>query len=204
MALYFMATFPLAAVTMYWLCRRYGVVRPAAVMAGVLFSVVPGHQERFPHLFLAAYWTVPFAAWLVIETARGRSVFGARPDAPRSPQRARVLVPPVLMLLAVGLGDVYYVAFTLVLAVPILLLRQLRRFDARELVRQLAPLGVVVLPTLISIAAARRRADRDVLTGAMPFGRSFLDSNRWSGQLIDLVLPWSGHRVPTLATRTQA
>ena len=204
MAVYFMATFPLSALTMYWLCRRSGVARPAAVMAGVLFSVVPGHQERFPHLFLAAYWTVPFAAWLVIETARGRSVFGGRPDAAGSPRRARTLVPPVLMVLAIGLGDVYYVAFTLVLAVPIILLRQLRRFDARELARQLVPFGVVVLPTMISLAVARRRADRDVLTGALPFGRSFLDSDRWSGQIIDLVLPWAGHRVPSLATRTQA
>ena len=205
MAIYFVAVFPLSALTMYWLCRRYDVVRPAAVMAGVLFSVVPGQQERFVHLFLAAYWAVPFAAWLLIETASGRSVLSRREGWRASGwrlQRPRLsLVLVVLMCVSVGLGDVYYVAFTLVLALPVIALRQVRHVDVRELGRLLLPLVVTVLPTAISLAAARSRADRDVLTGGLPFGRSFADTERWSGQLVDLVLPWSGHRIAAWAAR---
>ncbi|MHA3835635.1 hypothetical protein ACXR8F_07920 [Terrabacter sp. AAH1] len=203
LALYFFLTFPASALTMYWLCRRYYIARPAAVMAGVLFSVIPGHQERFPHLFLAAYWAVPFAAWLIIETAQGRSVLNGSP-AKAGLRRVAHYGVPVLMLVSIGLGDVYYVAFTLVVVAPILLMRQMRRIDLRELARLSLPLVVMVAPTLVSIAAARRRADRDLLTGSMPFGRTFLDSNRWAGQLIDLVLPWPGHRVPNLGARTEA
>jgi hypothetical protein len=203
LAIYFFATFPLSAVTMYWLCRKYGVAKPAAVMAGVLFSVVPGHQERFPHLFLAAYWAVPFAAWLILETAGGRSVLAARSSGTRS-GRLQELTPPVLMVFALGLGDVYYVAFTLVIAAPVIALRQLRRRSLAELGALSVPLVLLVTPTLVSIAIARRRADRDAITGGMPFGRTFLDSGRWAGQIIDLVLPWPGHRVPALGQRTQA
>ena len=213
MALYFFATFPLSAMTMYWLCRKYGVAKPAAVMAGVLFSVLPGHQERFPHLFLAAYWAVPFAAWLIIETAAGRSVLGnrhhtgaAHVGGGRLDRRRWVtaVLLPVLMLLAIGLGDVYYVAFTLLIAAPIIVLRQLRGPSLRELGVLVLPLVVMLAPTLVSIGLARARADRDVLTGGMPFGRTFLDSDRWAGQIVDLVLPWPGHRLAALGDRTQA
>ena len=203
LAIYFFLTFPLSAVSMYWLCRRYGVATPAAVMAGVLFSVVPGHQERFPHLFLAAYWAVPFAAWVLIEIAGGRSVLTPRSPRAGGDNRMR-LVAAALALLAIGLGDVYYVAFTLILAVPLIVLRQLRRPNLRELFALALPLLVIVVPTLISIGLARRRADRDPVTGGMPFGRTFLDSDRWAGQFVDLVLPWPGHRVPSLGARTQA
>ena len=58
-ALFFLLGFPLAALTAYWLAREVGTTRPAAVAVGVLFSVLPGHQEWFHHLWLAAYWVVP-------------------------------------------------------------------------------------------------------------------------------------------------
>jgi hypothetical protein len=99
---------------------------------------------------------------------------------------------------------VYYVAFTLVIAVPIILLRQVRRPNVSELVRLAVPLLVMVTPTLVSILLARFRAGRDVVTGGLPWGRTFLDSDWWAGQIIDLVLPWQGHRMTNVATRTQA
>ena len=65
-ALYFFACFPLAALTAYWLARTVGISRTAAVLVGVLFSVLPGHQLKFAHLWLAGYWVVPLALWLVL------------------------------------------------------------------------------------------------------------------------------------------
>jgi hypothetical protein len=202
MSLYFFLTFPLSALTMYWLCRRYGASPSASVVVGVLFSVIPGHQERFPHLFLAAYWAVPFAAFLVIETALGRSVLRVSKDSGRAATRRRQLAV-MMMLFSIGLGDVYYVAFTLVLAACVIVVRQVRRLDVSELARLIAPMGVMALPAVVSILAARHRADRDLLTGNLPWGRSFVDSARWSGQIIDLVLPWPGHRLPSLALWAQ-
>ena len=39
-ALYFFACFPLAALSAYWLARTVGISRTAAVLVGVLFSVL--------------------------------------------------------------------------------------------------------------------------------------------------------------------
>jgi hypothetical protein len=52
--LFFLLTFPLAALTAYWLAVQVGITRWAAVVVGVLFAVLPGHQEWFHHLWLAA------------------------------------------------------------------------------------------------------------------------------------------------------
>ena len=65
-ALYFFVCFPLAALTAYWLARTIEISRTAAVCVGVLFSVLPGHQLKFAHLWLAGYWVVPLALSLVL------------------------------------------------------------------------------------------------------------------------------------------
>ena len=60
--LYFLLGYPLAAVTAYLLARSQRLVPPAAVVVGVLFAAAPGHAERFEHLWLASYWTLPLGA----------------------------------------------------------------------------------------------------------------------------------------------
>ena len=77
-AIYFFVGFPLAALSMYWLARQRHLGRPGSVVAGVLFSVVPGHQTMFQHLWLASYWVVPLGLWLVIRAAMGSLFFGSR------------------------------------------------------------------------------------------------------------------------------
>lgn len=206
MAIYFFMGFPLAALSMYWVCRQYDIIRPFAIMCGVLFSVLPGHQERFNHLYLAAYWTVPIAAWLIIESANGRGVL-ARSCNPLGEHAAHLYLRrgiTVALLLMLGLSDIYYVVFTLVLVVPITGVRYLWRRDWRELMASLTPICVVLIPTLMSIAYARLRASRDAVSGDMAFSRSVVDSETWSGRLVDLLLPWEGHRIEGLGRLTQA
>ena len=44
----------------------------------------------------------------------------------------------------------------------------------------------------------------DTVVGSPPWGRLVFDSAQWSGQIFDLVMPWPGHRIPSLVARTQA
>lgn len=171
LAMYYFACFPLSALAMYWLCRKYGVGRPAAVALGVLFSVVPGQQERFVHLFLAAYWAVPFAIYLIIETARGHRILPTRAVLTSSHRRhaVRRLTATVSMLVLLGLGDVYYVAFTALILAAVAVLRQFRGPDLREVGRLAIPAVIMVIPAAVSLWFARQRAGRDEVTGGWPF-----------------------------------
>ena len=117
-ALYFFLGFPLVAVTTYLLSRSEHLTRPASVVVAVLFAVAPYHQERFEHLWLASYWTLPVALWLVLAVARGTTPFD--PGAHRS--RA-TWVLTLLGLVLVGLSGAYYAGFTLLLMLAAFVLR---------------------------------------------------------------------------------
>ena len=120
-ALYFLLGYPLAAVTAYLLARSQRLALPAAVVVGVLFAAAPGHAERFEHLWLASYWTLPPALWVVIEVARGRTPWDeGTGTADRRRLRAALML---LALTLVGLSGAYYAGFTLILLVAASLLR---------------------------------------------------------------------------------
>ena len=83
-ALYFFLCFPLAALTAYWLARQVGISRVAAVVVGVLFSVLPGHQLKF---------APPLAVGLLGRPARALACPRGQRVRPRRRQRFRRVDP---------------------------------------------------------------------------------------------------------------
>ncbi|MGO4343138.1 hypothetical protein [Pedococcus sp. 2YAF34] len=201
-AVFFVLGFPAAALAAYWLARELGVTRPAAVVTGVLFSVIPGHQEWFAHLWLAAYWVVPLAVWLAIRVARGEALLPRR-SALRAggavARRARWEVArTVAILLVVGLSDVYYVAFTLILLAVVLVFRLGTGTRAAALAPGAAAAAAVGLLCGGSLFAATRGRAGDLVTGALPAQRVIGESETYAGKIIELVLPWYEHRAAPL------
>ena len=106
--LFYLLTFPLAALTAFLVLRRLGVGTPGAFAASVLFALLPYHFLRGEdHLFLAAYWAVPLGAFLVL------SVLADTPLV--TPLRSRRTLAILAACVIVGSAAVYYAAFTLVL-----------------------------------------------------------------------------------------
>jgi hypothetical protein len=207
-AVYFALGFPAAALTAYWLGRRLTLSRPAAVTVGVLFAVLPGHQEWFPHLWLASYWMVPLAVWLIVEVARGGRIWPTRAelrapgDVGRAARRLAALTAGVT--LAVGLSDVYYVAFTLLLLAIALVFRRATGTPLRSLVPAIAATASVAVLCGASLFAATRGRHADQVTGALPASRVIGESEQYAGKLIELLLPWHDHRVGAMHFVTYA
>jgi hypothetical protein len=194
-ALYFFLCFPLAALTAYWLARTLGISRTAAVLVGVLFSVLPGHQLKFAHLWLSGYWVVPLAIWLVLVVSGH-----VRDDLRGSVGWTRVRLGAVILV--VGLGGVYWVAFTLVLLLAVVVLSILAGKGLPVLKRAVVAGGGVALACLVPIMAASLQTREDTVTGATPGARGFWQSETYAGKIVDLVLPWIHHRVPGAAALT--
>jgi hypothetical protein len=77
--LYFLLSFPLAALTAMIVFRHLGLTLPAAAVGGVLFAFLPFHHQRWEnHYFLSAYWTVPLSMLPVFAICRGRFPFFRR------------------------------------------------------------------------------------------------------------------------------
>lgn len=201
-AVFFVLGFPAAALAAYWLARQVGATRPAAVVTGVLFSVIPGHQEWFAHLWLAAYWTVPLAVWLVVRVARGEPLLPPLSELRAGGEVARrarwAVARTAAILLAVGLSDVYYVAFTLILLAVVLVFRLGTGTRAVALVPGAVAAAVLGLLCGGSLFAATRGRAGDLVTGALPAQRVIGESETYAGKIIELVLPWYEHRAAPL------
>lgn len=190
--LYFVATFPLTGITGYLLARSQGLSRYAGLVLGVLVANAPGHQERFSHLYLAAYWVVPVCLWLVLEVARGRSLLSRGGDGRARWRGGRTLLTLTAVVL-VGLSGVYYVAFTLVLLLVVTVVRRVVGAP-RDLVPGLGVMGGLGAVIAVPLVLARLGTRGDLVTGQVPAQRSFVESETFAGKLMDLALPWPGHR----------
>jgi len=202
-ALYFMLGFPLAALSMYWLARQRGLNRAGAVVAGVLFSVLPGHQLMYEHLQLA-YWVVPFGVWLVLRTALGEPLFRINVAWRDAILRRRALLLNLttsFCVLFIALGGIYYSAFTLLLLAVTLLVRIVATRDRGAIARAavlLVAIGAVSLSAALSVTAGQ---DKTTIVSA-PGQRSFFESEVFAGKFMDLVLPWIHHRVDIISRVT--
>jgi hypothetical protein len=119
--LYYIATFPLAALAAAWFIRLIGGSRTAAFGVGILYAFAPYHFIRNEgHLFLSAYYPVPLAAGLVYLVLSGRPLWAARtsshPLNPISWFTPRTIWT-VLILALMGTASSYYSVFTLIFLV---------------------------------------------------------------------------------------
>ena len=201
-AIFFLLGFPLAGLSAYWLGRQLQLTRPAAVTTAVLFAVLPGHQLWFSHLWLAAYWMVPLAVWLVVQVARGERIWPARGDLRGDPQTrstARWLAArTALVVVAIGLADVYYVAFTLLLLAVVLVFRLGTGTRAVRLASGAVAAAAIALLCAVSLRVATLTRAGDQVTGALPAQRVIGESETYAGKIIELILPWYEHRVSGL------
>ena len=199
-AVYFLASFALSGVTMFLLSRSQGVNRLGAFMAGVLFANAPGHQERFEHLY--PYWVVPIALWLVLEVARGRPLYTTTAQG-RPTWRGSRSALTFAAILVVGLSGVYYVAFTLVLLAVAAIARRVVGAP-KDLLNGLGIMMGLCLVIAVPLVLARVGTRGELVTGRLPSERLFLESERYAGKFMDLVLPYSGHRSTALESLTAA
>jgi hypothetical protein len=202
---YFVICFPLAALTMYALVRSQGLSVWAAFVGAVLFANAPGHQERFGHLWLAAYWVVPLGMWVVLEVMRGRPLLSpANGHGVLGGRLGRRTWLTLAALTVVGLSGVYYVAFTLVLLLVATVASRWRSGSARGWAPGIVSGGYLVAVMLVPLAAAKLATRGEVITGRVPAARAFVESETFAGKMMDLVLPWAGHRLDPLAFLTFA
>lgn len=107
---YFLLGFALCAASACLVLRRLGASRGAAVVAAILFSLLPLHVGGgIGRLTLGAYWSIPLTALLVIRVFGGEPLFARRPSGGRLTRWAsrRSLATAALCLLIAG-SALYY------------------------------------------------------------------------------------------------
>jgi phosphoglycerol transferase len=188
--LFYLLTFPLAALTAFLVLRRLGVGQPGAFAASVLFAVLPYHFLRGEdHLFLAAYWAVPLGAFLTL------SVLADEPLV--TPLRSRRTLAIVAACVIVGSAAVYYAAFTLILLLAAAVLAAAVRRTWRPLVTAGVLGAAIVAALVVNFAPAVIDRARE---GSNPAIERFaFETEVFSLRPLQLVLPVRDHRIGALA-----
>jgi phosphoglycerol transferase len=199
MNVYFLIGFPLAAITALWFLRVCGVSRLLSVSLATLFALASYHFIRGEsHLFLASYYAIPLALVLLVLVLRGQPLWGF---GAASGWRRWVLSPTLRTALIVALlatSSSYYAIFFMILlaAAGIFVLvrdRNWRRFFGAA-AAGLATVGFMLVnmaPDLIYTA----------IHGPNPgaLERAPGETEFYALKLVQLLLPWPGHRIPILA-----
>jgi phosphoglycerol transferase len=200
---FYLLTFPLVAVAAYGVLRWLGASPGASIACAVIYAVAPYHFLRGEsHLFLSAYFAVPIAAYLVLALLLDRPLVARR--AVDGSRALRFASPRTLLTLAlcvvVGTSDLYYIAFALLLLVGATVLATV----AAPRKAPVAATGAFVVAAVCvsALIALSPNIAYRLEHGANPvtLDRSGRQSELFSLNLVELVLPVPGHRVERLAT----
>lgn len=205
--LFFLATFPLVAISAYTVFRWLGVGRYPAVAASTLYALLPYHFLRGEgHLLLSAYYAVPLGCFLVLRVFRGEDLFTqdreARSFMRRYATKQTLTTLALCLVIATASGSFYYSGFTLVLLLLSAPLAALATKRARVLAMA-AGVGAAIL--LFSVVQATPSLWYRHIHGTNPdIGqRGPSESEFYSLKLTQLVLPLQYHRIDYVARQRQ-
>ncbi len=102
---YYLLGFPLAALAAFWTLRKFDLSRAGSAACGLLFSAMPFHFLRLPHLYYTWYFVIPFFCWYAAKLFDGgEEIFGS--NAARKTRGVHCLA-----LVALACFGVYYAWF---------------------------------------------------------------------------------------------
>ena len=195
-AFYFLS-FYLVALSALTVLRGAFLLRwPLAIAGALLFAFLPYHFLRLDHLFLANYYAVPAAAWLVVRAhpAPSPGCVPARPDHSHWPTWAACVV--------VASTSIYYAFFALYLILAMGVLDAWRMANIKPLLNKLKVAALITGLVAINLAPTfLYRANEG--TNAEVATRSPEEVEVYALRPVQMLLPPAGHRSSTLAAWTQ-
>ncbi len=202
MNVFYVLTYPMVAVSAFVALRALRLSRPSSATCALLFAFIPFHFLRAEyHLTFSAYYGVPIAAYLVLQTFAGNPLFSRRAHARRrwTSWLSRRSVSTVVLCVIAGTASEYYAFFGILiiaLGAPFAALRTRRPAILATAAAVIALIGAAIVldysPTLVYRAVHG--------TDAQVVQRAPVESELYSLRLIQLILPNSLDRISGLGS----
>jgi phosphoglycerol transferase len=195
---FYLATFPLTAVTAVLLLRRLGVPPALSLAGALLYAFAPYHLMRGQtHLMLSAYYMVPLQVlaclWLFDERGLGAAGLG------RAPLRrsGRAWAAVAIALAASGAGH-YYACFGCFFFLVAGARASVGHRRWRNLGHALLLIGVTAAGFAAQLAPSLRYWAAEG-PNRVASAKSPEEAETYGLKLVQVVLPVPGHRIPRLA-----
>ncbi len=196
--MFYLLMFPLTAVCALFVFRRFTLSIPAASALSILYAFLPFHFFRGEaHLFLAAYYLVPFmvliADWIVAGALLSKSRGWAA-------LRSRRLLLAVVLCLMMSSSGVYYAYFSCFLfaVASVMVLLGAREARWKKLAGAGLLISVMILGVVLNVLPKYLNAGDSGASGLMTVRRS-AESEVYGLKISQLLLPVTDHRLPYLA-----
>ena len=216
--LYFVLSFPFIAMAALFSFRRFGVSPAPAMLASLLFSLLPYHFLRGEnHVFYSTYFMVPLVGMVALELCRGNLIVGRTPwsaRVPSDPSLRAMVSPKFLAALAIcsfaALDSPYYSFFAVFFCAAAGLVGRTPRsagdppvaFLRSPLVAAALLIAAIFVSAELNIAPALIHKWR---YGANPHVavRGTAEAEVFGLKIDQLLLPMTNHRLPALASLKQ-
>jgi phosphoglycerol transferase len=188
--LYYLLTFPLAAISALIVLRRWQISYLPAVVCSLLYAFLPYHFFRLGHLFLASYYLVPLFVLLLVRLHGGARFAGKGAWG--------WTLAAVLVCLLVSSAGIYYAFFACFFLLVVGLHAGLQRLSLRPVGAAAFLLAVLVTGVAINLLPHLvHRFDREGNPAAVP--RAPFMAEYFGLKPAQLLLPASLHRLGFLA-----
>jgi phosphoglycerol transferase len=189
---FFILTFPLSALSAFFVLRYYKVSTLSAAVCGLLYAFLPYHFLRsVAHLMLSAYFMVPIAVLLAVEMWSKTPPFFEQGALRWSLRSALLLLACVL----IGSTGVYYAFFACFFIAIAALSSYVSRHEFKALASGALVVGLIagtvalnIAPSILYNAQHGRNAEVAV--------RGASEAEYFAMKMTQLVLPVGGHRLP--------
>lgn len=210
--LYWLGSFVLIALAAFYVFRRFHLSVGVSLVCAVLYAFTPSHLMRsFNHLFLSAYYVVPFAGMVALQimferTLRLKAVLGSSDKEQRTTRDRSKLIRflwfTIPLAIVLGGSGVYYAFFSMLFigaAGCYAILRQ------RNWVYGMTGLACAAIIGLSTGAAMLPKAIYEMRAGssAQVADRNPVEESVYSLKIAELFLPNPEHRIAKLRAISQ-
>ncbi|MFH1824983.1 MAG: hypothetical protein ABH873_07160 [Candidatus Firestonebacteria bacterium] len=187
MNIFFIMTFPLVALTTMFVFRQFKVSITTSILGGLLYAFIPYHFIRgVHHLFLSAYFMVPLMVMVILWVFTGLNI-----------KNSKVLTSLIVCVLVSSTG-IYYAAFSCLFLIIAGIYCYLNNNGQKNLLVVSILIAVIFLGVIINLSPSIvHRINNGVNTEAAK--RNIGEAERYGLRITQLMLPVSGHRIPSLA-----
>ena len=184
--IFYLLTYPLAALTAFYVLRQFNLSFAPALLCSLLYAFLPYHFMRNEtHFLLSAYYVVPLAV-LVVLWIMSEELF----------PRSRKFVIAVLISVLLGSSGIYYPFFFCFLLLIGGAVGALRFHKLKPLVLAVVFIAVTCATIVINLSPSIIYKYKHGDVGVVK--RSAAESERYGLRISQLVLPVTGHRIDRL------
>jgi len=199
--LYFLLTFPLTVLTSLFVFRRFNVSYPPAIVGSLLFAFLPYHFQRGQwHFFLASYYLIPLMIMVILWVCLGEPLFRYE-KGNRKPLwgwATPKAIGSLAICVVVASGGVYYAFFAGFFLLVAGVFAFFRQRSFRPLLASGILLAVLFLAFVVNVSPSIMYAYQHGKNKSVA-RRGPEEVETYGMKIAQLLMPVSGHRVPSLA-----